>query len=232
MNHRKPLKLFITALTLGCSSLAMATHPFYLAANVGAFQGSYDQKLLDQLDIIPGDIGLTSEQHGYTGGLAIGYSKVVNQQYIVGAELSGNLDSNHAYYAEGSSAISINDTTEIKNHIDLTFVPGVLLTDTVTAYLKLGVSVASAQDSVNSPTYLTPGIPTMVNYTTNKNITGFAGGVGIKKFLNDRFAVFIEGNYHDYGVINFNNVSNYSTTYSHSAHMYSYDGVVGLAIGL
>lgn len=206
------------------TGFAVPSSAFYIAANAGIMQVNFNQKYLDQVDLIKQNIADTVTQNDYNAGLAIGYSKLFYNQYLLGAELSGNLDSHNALYQNGAAGISMTDTTQINNHIDLTFVPGIMLSKAVAAYLKLGVSFASIQDNLTSPTGFTP---TIMSFNSNANATGFVGGLGIKVFMTEHVALFAEGNYRDYGSVNFANFSNFTATYTHSAHVYAY----GLALG-
>lgn len=210
---------------VNCSTgFAIPSSAFYVAANAGVMQVNFIQKYLDQTDIVKQNIADSVPQNDYNAGLAIGYSKLFYNQYLLGAELSGNLDSHNSLYQNGAAGISITDTTQINNHVDLTFVPGIMLSKSVAAYLKLGVSFASVQDNLTSPTGFTP---TIMSFNSNTNATGFAGGLGIKAFMTDHVALFAEGNYHDYGNVNFANFTNFTATYTHSAHVYAY----GIALG-
>lgn len=221
----------LTALFLSPALMAAPSldHPFYIAADVGVFQANFNQQYLDLVDVIPANVANSLQQNGYTGGIAIGYNKLVQQKYLVGAQLSGNFDTSHAYQAEGASSLTFNDTIEVNGHADLTFVPGLFLSDSVAAYAKLGVSVAALQDTLTSPAGFTA---TMTRYKSNQNVIGFAAGLGLEDFLTDRVSVFAEMDYHDYGVINFSNFENYAATYSHSAHVYSYAVEAGFAVNL
>lgn len=216
----------IFAVVFSGTGLAMTNSPFYVAVDAGIFQGSMSQKYLDQTDIIQQNIAESLQQYGYTEGVAVGYSKLWCHQYLLGAELSGNIDSHSANYQSGAASTAFSDVTQINNHVDLAFVPGILLGDTVAAYAKLGISFASVQDSLFSPVGYTPVI---TRFQTNKNVTGFAGGLGLKKFITEKVSVFTEANYHDYGTVNFSNFQNFTANYTHSAHLYSYDVVLGAA---
>jgi opacity protein-like surface antigen len=224
----KKIQLLIGFTSIALSSIACALpqQPFYIAANAGLFQGSFDATYRDQTDTIPQNIAQTLQQHGYTEGLAIGYQKPIYNQYLLGTELSGNLDSHQASFESGAANTSFSNSTQIKNNIDLTFVPGVMLGLTVEAYLKLGLSHASLQDNLNSPVGYTP---TVSRFNSNKSATGFAGGIGVKKFVTEQIAIYLESNYHDYGTVTFANFQNFTAGYTHTAHIYSYDFLLGLA---
>ncbi len=220
-------KFIFCACTLVFSAGSFAQdHPFYVAANAGIIQGNFSNSYLDQTDIIKQNIAESVEQHGYTGGLAIGYSKLYHEKYLLGAELSGNLDSHNATFQSGAASSAFSDTTQINNHFDLTFVPGILLSESTSAYLKLGVSVAYVEDNLTSPAGFgaTPS-----PFNSSNHATGFAAGLGIQKSMSERVSVFAEGDYHDYGTVNFANFQNFSTSYIHSAHVYSYGVVLGMA---
>lgn len=204
--------------------LAVPSSTFYVAANAGIMQVNFNQKYLDQTDIIKQNIADSVQQNNYNAGLAIGYSKLFYNQYLLGAELSGNLDSHNALYQNGAAGIAITDTTQINHHIDLTFVPGMMLSQSIAGYLKLGISFASLQDNLTSPTGFTP---TIMSFNSNANATGFAGALGFKAYITDHVTLFAEGNYHDYGNVNFSNFTNFTTSYTHSAHVYAY----GIALG-
>lgn len=228
MERVKFSKLVMGVCLLGFSSAAFAysDRPFYIGADAGIFQGTFSQSYLAQMTSPPANVAETTQQHGYTGGLVAGYSKLFHQQYLLGAQLSGNLDSHYANYANGANSLTYTDTTQINSHIDLTVVPGILLSDSAAAYAKLGVSTASVQDNLTSPA---TNASVMTRYNSTKMATGLAAGLGVKKFLTDQVSIFAEGNYHDYGVVNFTDFQNYTVTYTHSAHVYSYDLSLGAA---
>jgi len=227
MTRKHFFRIAAITLTFAMASSAYAVvsnSGFYVSADAGLFQGNFNYNYIDQTDVIQQNISESVQQHGYTEGLAIGYSKLVMQQYLLGGELSGNLDSHSASFQSGASTAAFSDSIKIKNHIDLVFVPGILLTDSLACYLKLGVSSAQLQDNLTSPAGFTP---TLTNYNSNKRITGFAAGLGITKYITTNFSIFAEGNYHDYGAVNFANFQNFSATYTHAAHVYSAGVVLG-----
>lgn len=224
-------------LLVGLSSLALTSpvmacehityqHPYYVAANVGIFEGAFSNTYNDLTDVIAQNISEAVQQRGYTTGLALGYSKLVRDKYFLGAELSGNVNSFNATFQSGASSTAFTDTAQIIHQFDLTFVPGILLSSTIESYLKLGVSYGVIQDTVTSPVGYTP---VSTRYTSNVNTYGFAAGLGVKKFLSDTVSLFVEGNYHDYGNVSFSNFQNFSATYNHTSHIYSYAAVIGAA---
>jgi opacity protein-like surface antigen len=225
--------LFTSLIAISSCTLAHnnnQTGYVYLAADAGIFSADFNNTYLDQTDTIPQNFQSTVTQHGYTGGLAIGYRKPIYTNYFIGGEISGNVDSSNALFQEGASSGNFSDKTRINDHMDFTFVPGLKLSNTVSAFLKLGLSLAWIQDNLTSPVY-PAGLytPVMTYYTNSNTEIGFTAGLGLSKSVCKHAALFTEADYHDYGTMNFQNFQNYSATYTHSTHVYSYDVVVGAA---
>jgi opacity protein-like surface antigen len=222
--------LGVTAMVASSSLLASSLNndrtPIYVAAKVGIFQASFNSTYLDQADLIQQNIAQLFQQHGYTEGLAIGYSKVFYQQYLAGIELSGSYDSHAGNFQAGASTAAFSDNVRINNHFDLTFVPGLMLNDATAVYLKLGVSRASIQDTVYSPTGFTP---TIARFTNNTNANGFVAGLGFERSIIKNVSVFVEGNYRDYGTATLASFQNFTASYSNSSHIYTYDASLGVA---
>jgi opacity protein-like surface antigen len=162
----------------------------------------------------------------YTGGFAIGYTRLVCHRYLLGPELSGNYDSHTASYQAGAASAAFSDLVNVDNHFYLTFVPGVLLNNTTAAFLKIGVSRASLRDSLISSVGFTPE---MTPYNSNNNVNGFVAGLKLEKFLLDRVTVFVEGDYRDYGMVNFSRFQNFTATYTNFSHVYTYDALLDVA---
>lgn len=211
---------------ISCSSTTFANtdNIYYISANAGVFRADFDNVYRDRTDIIPQNIAQTTTQHGYTGGLSVGVSHHFDQNYFLGAELTGNIDGNYASFQSGASTSAFSDAIQIRYHVDLTAVPGMMLSRTIAAYLKLGLSFAALQDNLSSPVGFTPITTT---FNSNKSALGLAAGLGISKSITDHIALFTEANYHDYGSVDFGTFQNFSATYAHSTHVYSYDLVIG-----
>jgi opacity protein-like surface antigen len=205
----------------------LATNAYYIALDAGTFQGSFNQEYTDKTDIIAQNISESVLQNGYTEGLSIGYQRLVNNIYLVGAELSANLDSHKASFQSGASTTAFSDNAEIKNHFDLVFVPGMMLNESWEAYAKIGISYAFLQDTLTSPIGF---IPTITSFNSTPNTLGFASGLGIKKFFTDTLFMFAEGDYHDYGSVTFSDFQNFSANYTHTAYVNSYSVVLGAGI--
>lgn len=225
--HRFNQSIFILLTTLLFTPVGFASEhgSFYVSANTGTFQADYNNTYLDQTDVIAQNIAGPTTQHGYTIGAAIGYSYFMTPLYFLSGELSGNIDGQNATFQSGASTTAFSDTIQINHHIDLTFRPGLMLTESVYTYIKLGISWAALKDNLTSPTGYSP---TFVASNSSKTVTGFASGLGFGKNLTPHTALFVEGNYHDYGTVNFPSFQNFTATYTHSAHIYSYGAVIGL----
>jgi opacity protein-like surface antigen len=222
--------LGVYAITIATNTLAQGLgdgkNTYYVAADLGIFQAQFHSSYMDQTDIIPQNIAESFQQNGYTGGLQIGYSRLITSQYYLGAELAGSYDSHSANFQAGAANTTFSDTVHINNHFDITLVPGVMLNDSTSVYLKVGFTRASVHDSLISPAGFTP---TITRYTQNTNANGFVAGLGLEKFLCDKVSIFTEGNYRDYGTINFSNLQNFSAAYTNSSHVYTYDLLLGVA---
>ncbi len=217
--------IFLASVSVSHANMAFPSDQFYAAIQGGIFQGQFDSRYVDQTDIIPQNISTTLTQNGYTGGLAIGYTHLVNARYFANIELAGNLDGNSALYQSGAANTAFSDKIELKYHFDLTVAPGIITHSDFSPYLKLGISYASVQDNLTSPVGYDP---IMMQYNTHKNKWGFVGGLGVRYSITPRVKLFAEANYHDYGTINLSAFENFSATYSHSAHLYSYGAAMGV----
>lgn len=224
----KKLKTLVILSSIGFSSMSFAysANPLYVAADAGIFHANFQQTLTDQVATITTNYSGQVEQHGYNGGVAIGYSQLVKQQYLLGVELAGNLASDSASYSPGLGAFS--ESTQIKRYADLTFVPGFLLNDSTALYAKIGGTYSHVQDNTSSASYVYNTLTTN-EYNTSKNILGFVAGVGVKKFFTDHLAGYAEGTYRDYGNVNFNPFANQSDTYAHKVAIDAYNFAVGVA---
>ena len=214
--------LFIIPLTTLAS---VKTNYLYVGGDAGIFTANMNQNYQDQVDVIANNIAQPITQNGYTTGIRVGYVHLMNTIYSLGSEISGNFDSQNASFKSGASTSAFSDITKIQYHIDMTIVPGMYLSDSILSYFKLGMSFASISDQLTSPAGF------FANYTTynsHSNCLGFTAGLGIAKTLTQNFSLFTEANYHDYGALNFDDFQNFSANYTHSAHIYSYDIVMGI----
>lgn len=227
-------RMFMNKFKLIACMLLLNTYPLqaktnnqlYAALNGGVFQGDFNATYLDQSDLIPQNISVSSLQNAYTGGLAIGFIHPINASTFLGLELLGNLDSNSALFQSGAANTAFSDTVKMRRHLDLTLVPGLINLGSYAPYLKLGLSYAAIQDSLISPVGYDP---IMTAYNTNKTASGFVAALGVKHSMGEHLGLFAEVNYHDYGTINFTEFDNFTANYTHSARLYTYGLVVGVS---
>lgn len=220
----------IFALFLGTfSSLSFASatndHVWYAAASAGIFQGLFNTQFNDQTDMIPNNFRQPVTQNSYTGALAVGYSQTCGNGYFCGGELSLGGATYHANFGAGAASAAFTNTIGINGNLDLAFIPGFLVTETIALYGKAGLSYACITSDVNSPTGFTP---VFVNVSSTQRALGAVLGVGIEKILSQHSTLFLEYAYHDYGTVDFSPFSNFTATYSNSAHVYSNSLSLGL----
>lgn len=222
----------LTTLSLGfflistSTTYAVPAHQFYGAIQAGVFRAQFNNKYSDQTDIIPQNITNASMQNGYSGGLTLGYTHTLNANYFVSIDLSGDLDGNSALYQSGATNTAFSDTININHHIDLSFMPGVISLSRFYPYLKIGISYASITDHLNSPVGYEP---IFTDYSSHKNSLGLVLGMGVRYIVNDHLWLFVETNYHDYGSTHLTSFQNFTASYTHSAHLYSYGTLLGAA---
>jgi len=216
--------VLLPLLALSTCAFAQPNDQFLFSADAGIAQVDFANQYRDMTDLIVQNIAQSSQQYGYTGGLALAYSYVINSTYMLGLGLSANLNTGSANYQSGAATAAFSDNTFLRYHIDLIINPGVLLTDNLYAYLKLGVSLARIKDSLSSPAGYSP---VTVITSAQQTSLGFASGVGIAKVISNHLRIFSEFNYQDYGSVNFPSFTNFTATYSHSTHVYAYALIVG-----
>lgn len=197
---------------------------YYVAANTGIYQGMLNQVYSDKTDFISQTIAESILQNGYTIGAALGYSRVMNDLYLLGGEFTANLLTGYGRFNSGASTTAFRDVTKAKYNLDFTFVPGLILTETTAAYLKLGLTWAYFTDELSSPSgFLAIGR----SYSSQAYQLGFIAGIGLKRFITPCSYLFVEYNYHDYGSMNFASFINFTAEYGHSTRAYANSVVVG-----
>lgn len=220
-------KLVVSGFLIHASVVyAIPVNQFYGALQGGIFQAQFNSKYLDQSDLIPQNISNTLIQNGYTGGVTLGYTHLINTHYFFSLELTGNLDGNSASFQSGGANTAFSDQIQINNHIDFAVIPGIITQSAFFPYIKLGVSRAVVQDNLSSPVGYDP---VMTAYNSNQVIYGFLAGLGVRYWINNRSWLFIEENYHDFGTVNLPSFQNFSANYTHSAHVYSYATLIGVS---
>jgi opacity protein-like surface antigen len=221
---RMAFSLFLSFLSPGLLHAASISSSdsqtlYFVAGNVGILQGNINATYSDFTDVIAQSISESYSQQSYTGGVGLGVTKIYAHQYLIGGEVSANFNTgNGARYQAGANSTAFMDTTFIKNNINLTLQPGLMLATDVASYLNLGVSFAQISDQINSPLNSTP-VYQSVNQQNWQ--TGAVLGAGLRKYLTTKWSVFLEYNYYDYGNISFANFQNYEADYSHKSHITS-----------
>lgn len=218
------LRQLICILTFALPSTIFAYNGYYIAGKVGIFQADFNNRYLDQTDVIPQNIAQLASQRGYTGGIAVSYRQDFASQYWLGAELSTSLDGNKALFQSGASTTAFSDAARVRYHTDLLAVSGIKLSECVSSYLKLGLSLAVIHDGLTSPVGF---IPIFTGYHSSKSYFGFAAGLALEKAITNTISIFTEADYHDYGSVKFKSFQNFSAAYTHKSHIYTYDVVVG-----
>ncbi len=218
-------RVLTSALLISASVVCAApVNQFYGAIEGGIYQAQFNSSYIDQTDVIPQNISGSLIQNGYIGGLALGYTRLINPRYFVSVELTGNIEGDSALYQSGAANTAFSDKIQINDNVDLSLVPGIMTESAFSPYFRLGISYASVRDRLTSPVGYDP---TNTQFNSNKNIFGLVAGLGVKYAINDRIGLFVEANYHDYGTINFSSFQNFSADYTHSAHLYSYAALIG-----
>ena len=122
MNYLVPI---VASAALISSPLTHATNnQIHASIDGGIIQASFNNNYWDQTDVIAQNISDTVLQNGYTGGLAVGYTRAINAHYFLGLELSGHLDSRSALYQSGAANTAFSDEIKMRHHVDLVLVPG------------------------------------------------------------------------------------------------------------
>lgn len=186
----------------------------YFSASAGVLQGTFNTAYNDHTDVITQSIANSVLQNGYTAGAGIGYRRICHEQFLFGAELSGNIYSDHASFKSGAATSAFTDKMKIKNNVDLDLLSGILVISSLEAYLKIGLSYAQMTDQLTSPAGF---IPSYYKYKSTSNAWGLAAGLGIRKLLTNHLSVFSEYNHHDYGKVVFSTFTNFTADYHHTA---------------
>ncbi len=158
--------------------------------------------------------------------LVLAISKLICNQFLAGAEFDAQFNSHQANFASGSATTAFSDNLQIRQNFDLTFVPGVLVTDATALYAKLGVTYGQIKSQLSSPTGFTP---TYISLNNSQYNWGGTLTLGVKHYFSEYGAVFAEYGYHDFGTVDFANFPNFTATYSHSERVYSQAVLAGIS---
>jgi opacity protein-like surface antigen len=218
--------LCLSLVAVTTTSFAANNNPyFYTSVGAGIYAGSFNNFYTDQADADPLNLTQPATQHGYIGQIAFGYSRPWLKRYFFGGALAANVENNKASFQSGASMSNFSDSVKVQYNVDVTFLPGINLSETVSSYLKVGLSYAVIQDNLSSPSssFVTQ------DYSSRRSALGIAIGLGAETSLTNNISIFTEAMYYDYGTVNFQSFLNYTATYAHSAHVYAYDVILGVS---
>jgi opacity protein-like surface antigen len=224
---KKKLAIAVCGTLLSSAVLANHASYFYGAADAGIFNAAFDALYAYQSPAVanPQSITNTAYQRGYMGGLKLGYHRPFHTHYFYNTEISGDIDSDRSSFQSGASG-PFTDNMWIDGHADLSFVPGMIISNTMSVYMKLGLSVALLRDRLTS---YTGSFNTQTGYSASKVIPGFLAGLGVSKSVSEHVDVFTEADYHDYGNRSMQTFLVQNATYASSVKIHWYDVVVGAA---
>lgn len=207
------LSVLVTYLVILSPSFAFSLNNYYISGALGNFQANFNFLDKDRSDAIKQDIAESIQQNAYDVGLAIGYTQEICQ-YHIGFEFAGHYVTGSARYRSGAATAAFKDKMKIHYYLDALFVPGISITDSLIAYLKLGLSLARIEDTLSSPAGF---LPVYTSYHSQSNEFGFVGGLGVKQRITPNIFIYAEYLYHDYQTAQFERFMNFSAHYSHQA---------------
>ncbi len=192
---------------------------FYIGANTGASfvtGQTYDELRLNTS--FPGFLAGTKTTYrdegsarGYSGGAFLGWNFYVDREYIYGLEISGNAYSNRAHHTIWNigpynnsvllaNVLNFDESWDMRYSADLTFHPGVFVSDSTALYGILGASIAEI--STNFKRVSQTGLAQedrSRNNSESDTLYGFVLGAGIQKQLCNRLSLFASYQYTYYG---------------------------------
>lgn len=203
----------LIALSSG-TALAQNIHKgFYIGINSGAafVTGQTNDKFINAPNFI-NPISLTTHyrdeasERGYDGGVFLGWNFYVDREHAYGLELSGNTYSNTANQtlwnftpdANGLDIINFRESWKIRYAFDLTFKPGLLISDSSELYGILGVSTAKLKTKLKN---LVPNLAgsSPLTFSDSKDVYGFVLGAGAQTELCNHLGLFASYQYTYYG---------------------------------
>lgn len=184
---------------------------FYIGANTGAsFVTGQPYDELRLIDSYPGFLADTKtifrdegSARGYSGGAFLGWNFYVDREYIYGLEISGNAYSNRAHQSIWSigaynqsvilaDVLNFDESWDMKYSADLTFHPGVLLSESTSLYGIFGASIAEISTTFKESRR-------HHSHDESDTLYGFVLGAGIQKQLCNRLSMFVSYQYTYYG---------------------------------
>lgn len=186
---------------------------FYIGINSGAsfVTGQTDDKFITGVNFINPERMTTryreeDSQRGYNGGVLIGWNFYVDREYVYGIELSANEYSNTAHQtfwnftpdANVNDLINFQESWKLRYVFDLTFKPGVLISDFSELYGIIGVSTSKSKTELKN---LVPQLAgsSPLTFHDSKDVYGFVLGVGAQAQLCNHLGVFTSYKYTYYG---------------------------------
>ncbi len=213
-------RMAITVALALSSSMALADvfqfqKGFYIGANTGASfvtGQTYDELRLS--NTFPGPFAGSktvfrdeASARGYNGGAFLGWNFYVDREYIYGLEISGNAYTNRAhqtFWSEGNQTtptpvhiLNFEESWDMKYSADITFHPGVFVSDSTALYGILGGSIAEIKTNFKSVSHA-PGVRDRSN-DESETLYGFVLGAGVQKQLCNRLSMVASYQYTYYG---------------------------------
>jgi len=161
--------------------------------------------------LIPGNIDLIYPDSpmvtdsSVTGGIALGYSNVFNQLFLLGVEARANfegLKTTYDYTAHTLSpvdlVVSSDDSVKLDNDFTLLIKLGVVLQPKTLIYGLVGPTWGNFDTSTHVKTSF-DGIPTNISESESQYQTGWLAGLGIEYLMTDHFSFALEYTHADYG---------------------------------
>lgn len=213
MNQAKIATSVLFALS-SSTALAQDFHNgFYIGLNSGAsfVTGQTNSELITGVNFINPVSSTTryrdeDSARGYNGGISLGWNFYADREYVYGIELSGNASSNTANQtfwnftpdAGLPDLINFQESWKIRYTVDLTFKPGVLISDSAELYGILGVSTAELKTKLKNLVPVLAG-SSPLTFNDSKDVYGFVLGAGAHKQLCNHFGLFTSYQYTYYG---------------------------------
>lgn len=156
----------------------------------------------------------------FTPGILLDYQKLYSNVYALGAELAVRYNTGHttntdqsqdafSYSPIGLQENDFSTQANLRYSVDLAVKPGLLLTDSILSYMKLGATLTGLNTTLStthnnafiSETYTSTG------GNSNHNIWGLLVGAGLEKSISNTWSIFAEYNFNLYERVNLKTVS-------------------------
>lgn len=213
MHQAKIATSVVIALSSGTALAQNFQKGFYIGINSGAafVTGQTNDKFITAPNFY-NPTSLTTHyrdeasQRGYDGGVFLGWNFYADREYVYGLELSGNTYSNTANQTfwnftpdvDAFNLINFQESWKIRYAFDLTFKPGVLISDSSELYGILGVSTAKLKTKLKNLVPNSAG-SSPLTFSDSKDVYGFVLGAGLNKQLCNHLGLFTSYQYTYYG---------------------------------